>query len=198
MIAAPSGSSMPTSEPATRWQSTVRSPRANLIITSLRPWGRVDGRHDRGGFTSAGMGRGPRLSRVPPSGWGRRRGGAGVDCSLVGDRLAHPRPLRGPGVSAHLGAYIRHRARPRAGGRAAAVHGRQPLCRDRVSAWRQRSFAGFVRGLLMLTSPTRREVPRSSPHVYTPEWLVMRVSGPRGERLDGTPGPLSGRYCEGE
>jgi len=34
-------------------------------------------------------------------------------------------------VSAHLGAGIQRRARPRAGGRAAAVHSCQPLCRDR-------------------------------------------------------------------
>src|SRR5215207_356114 len=48
---------------------------------------------------------------------GRRRGGAGVDRSLVGDRLGRPRPLRGPGVRAHLGAGVRQRARPRAGER---------------------------------------------------------------------------------
>ncbi len=29
------------------------------------------------------MGSGPRLSRVPPSGWGRRRGGGGVDRPLL-------------------------------------------------------------------------------------------------------------------
>ena len=52
--------------------------------------GRVDGRPDRRGFTSVGMGRGPRLSRVPPSGRGRRRSGAGVECPPIGDRLAHP------------------------------------------------------------------------------------------------------------
>src|ERR687897_3609319 len=62
---------------------------------------------------------------------GRRRGGAGVDRSLVGDRLGRPRPLRGPGVRAHLGAGVRQRARPRAGGRTASAHGRQPLFPDR-------------------------------------------------------------------
>jgi hypothetical protein len=55
-----------------------------------------------------------------------------------------PSLLEWPGVSAHLGAGVRDGARLRAGGRAAAVHGRQPLRRDRVSAWRQRGFAGFV------------------------------------------------------
>jgi hypothetical protein len=34
--------------------------------------------------------RGPWLSRVPPSGRGSRRGGEGVDCPFVGDRLAYP------------------------------------------------------------------------------------------------------------
>src|SRR5215203_2252433 len=52
--------------------------------------GRVDGRPDRGGFTSGGMGRGPRLSRVPPSGRGSRQGGEGVDRPLIGYCLAHP------------------------------------------------------------------------------------------------------------
>ena len=80
-----------------------------------------------------------------PMGWGAdlgypgfrpRVGGEAVavqvlSASLVGERLARPRPLRRPGVSAHLGAGIRHGDRPRAGGRAAAAHGRQPLCPDR-------------------------------------------------------------------
>jgi hypothetical protein len=44
----------------------------------------VDGRPDRGGFASYGMGRGPRLSWVPPSGRGRSLGGAGVSAPLLG------------------------------------------------------------------------------------------------------------------
>jgi hypothetical protein len=34
------------------------------------------------------MGRGSRLSRLPPSGRGRRRGGAGAECPLIGERMA--------------------------------------------------------------------------------------------------------------
>jgi hypothetical protein len=91
-VAAPSSGSMPSLGAATRRRYTARSLRADPTIMSLRPWGRVDGRPDRGGSTSYGMGRGPRLSRVPPSGRRRRRGGTGVDCPLIGDRLAQPRP----------------------------------------------------------------------------------------------------------
>src|SRR3712207_4162010 len=38
-VAAPSGGSMLSLGPATRWRSTARSLRANPIITSSRPWG---------------------------------------------------------------------------------------------------------------------------------------------------------------
>jgi hypothetical protein len=37
-VAAPSGGSMLSSEPATRWRSTARSLRADPITTSSRPW----------------------------------------------------------------------------------------------------------------------------------------------------------------
>ena len=68
-------------------------------------------------------------------------------------------------VSAHLGAGIQRRARPRAGGRAAAVHSCQPLCRDqgqyrcarRRVAEGQPSRPGRPR---LLRTPYRRSSPR--------------------------------------
>jgi hypothetical protein len=75
------GSSMISLGPVTRWRSTVRSFRANPIITSSRPWGRVDGRPDQG--------------YLIPTGWGADLGYPGFRPGSGGDAVA-AQVLRAP------------------------------------------------------------------------------------------------------
>jgi hypothetical protein len=94
---------------------TLAPGRPNHLV--LEPLGRVDGRPDRRGPDPAGVGRGPRLSGVPPPGRGRCRGGEGVDRPSLATAWPDLDRFEGPGYRRIL---CRYSARSLAPGRRAS------------------------------------------------------------------------------